>query len=210
MIKLLNQNAVIIAQNLNPSIFTQLWLVKQNIFEEHEFQQGCLFSPAAVNAKGANKDVLIVPERLQVTVLDSESNGVAQEAIRRIITALPHTPYKAVGFNFTWISSADDAAQFPSVIRKMFVSETNPLAPFFLSDDARFGVYMSTGFGNMRLRLEIKPLVGDTTLRFDFNFHQDLSEDRTIETIIDAMEQWDRAKIESQAMVMEASKGWSQ
>jgi hypothetical protein len=54
-------NAVLAAQTLNPSIFTHIWLVRYNLFEEKDFaESGSPYSPVAVNVVTAEL-VLALP-----------------------------------------------------------------------------------------------------------------------------------------------------
>ena len=209
MFKLIASNIVIVAQNLNPSIFSQLWLIRNQVFQEDEFKGDFYFSPAAVNVKGQAAELLVVPERLQLTVTQADNQDeVIKLILTKVVTALPHTPYKAVGFNFEWISEPVDKVKFPQVIREMFVSDRNPLARFFAAEDSRFGIYMSTDVGNMRLRLDVKPLP-EEALRFSFNFHQGLDPENAVDMIVTMLDDWPTARDLSEKIVKEASQGWS-
>ncbi|HQM80503.1 MAG TPA: hypothetical protein PLX02_02670 [Syntrophorhabdaceae bacterium] len=214
MIKLVEDNIVVVAQNLNPSIFNQLWLVKQNIFAEEEIKTGSFFTPAAVNIMATDFDLLIVPERMQLTFhVHMNQSNIAKRIIGAIVVALPHTPYKALGFNFGWMSLPLDEKMFPNHLREIFVSPKNPLSTFFQEEDSRFGIYMSKNIDMMRLRLDIKPVTifGEErkeALQFTLNFHKDLTED-SVNKILASLENWSSAWEISNSIVQKVSKDWT-
>jgi hypothetical protein len=214
MVNLTNGNIVIVAQNLNPSIFTQLWLLKQGVFVEEEFKQESFFTPAAVNVFTDNSQLLIVPERLQLTFLNTDKQDVlAKRIIGTIVEALPHTPYNALGFNFTWVSEPSEGTGFSEKLREMFLSPKNPLASYFNDDNARFGMYMSKDVDNMRLKLDMKPVThsqerSKEALQLIFNFHKDLKDD-AVHTIVSSLGQWYNTRKLSEEIVLEVSKKWT-
>lgn len=46
--ELISRNAVVAANKFNPSILTQMWLIRNEIVAEDEFENWCVFSNAAV------------------------------------------------------------------------------------------------------------------------------------------------------------------
>jgi hypothetical protein len=214
MVNLINSNIVIVAQNLNPSIFTQLWLYTQGVFSEKEFKQNSFFTPAAVQVLTDDSELLIVPERLQLTFLKNDKQDVlAKHIIGTIVEALPHTPYNALGFNFNWVSEPSDDIIFAENLREMFLSPKNPLSSYFNVDSARFGMYMAKDIDNMKLKLDMKPVKhlqdsNKEALQLNFNFHKDLRDD-IVQAIKSSLEQWLDARKLSEEIVMEVSKRWT-
>lgn len=216
MVTLHDYNVVVVAQNLNPSIFTQLWLVKQGIFSEDEFKQGSFFTPAAVNILTDSANLLVVPDRLQLTFLKQElQQEVAKKVIGTVVETLPHTPYTAIGFNFNWIIEPEDDKEFPATLRRLFLPDKNPLAGTFDSNDARFGIYMSKNTITMRLKLDIKPFIVTSpaigkkeVLQLNFNFHKDVKGE-DVKIIIETLDKFTIAAEISKEIAGEVSKGWA-
>jgi hypothetical protein len=173
---------VVIANVFNPSIVSQAWLLSQGLVDEAEFGQLSLSTPQVAQHAMRAMDLLVAPERLQLTFppADGAAPERAARLAREIIEKLPHTPYTAVGMNFDYGIDLPGAT-FAGVLRTWFLAEQNPLAARFECDDARFGGYFSKNLEDMRLKLIVLPLalsgVGERqgTLRFQFNFHRDLS-----------------------------------
>jgi hypothetical protein len=214
MITLNDSNIVLIAKNLNPSIFSQLWLVKQGIIFENEFKQGSFFTPPAVNILTEVFSLLVVPERLQLAFFKHEHEWeIAKRVIGVVVESLPHTPYTAIGFNFNWSIEPGNEKEFPSNLKRLFLSGKNPLAKDFDVDDARFGIYMSKNIIDMRLKLDIKPVimtspVNKEFLQLNFNFHKDVKDD-AVRIIIETLSNFTIAADMSKEMVVEVSKGWA-
>lgn len=60
-------NVVLAATNLNPSIFSLLWLTKQKIFSEADIQaEGSIFAPFTVNVVASGLNLTVIPDRLQL------------------------------------------------------------------------------------------------------------------------------------------------
>lgn len=214
MIQLKENNIVIIAHDLNPTIFKQTWLIKQGIFTEDEMLDSSFYTPAAVNVRSKNADLLIVTDRLQLS-FSGEGNheDVANRIILKIVNALPHTPYTAIGFNFIWIAEPVEGQGLPSFLRETLLSNTNPLSSYFYTDDARFGMYLSKDFLGMRMNLDIRPVLsheGQTreNLRLAFNFHVDIKEE-AVKTISNVLKNWLETRKISDKIINEVSRGWT-
>lgn len=179
MIENLQANAVLLANQLNLSIFQQLWLVENNLLQKDEFGSETFFSPMAVSVRNEQFDFLVVPDRVQVTVTrEIERSGPLFDRILcGIAKALPHTPYTALGFNFQSTFVAKTPEHFEATSRRLCLRDDNPLATDFTESNARFGLYLSKDVFDMRLRLDIKPARDENkreVLLVNFNFHRDL------------------------------------
>src|SRR5579862_3971247 len=97
-------NVVIAAHNLNPTISSQLWLVKQKIATEDAFLPGCVFTDPVVNVQAKDFTLLVLPEQFQFAPRVSREleRDLVIEKVGAFVRALPHTPYRAVGLNFLW------------------------------------------------------------------------------------------------------------
>ena len=195
-------NVVIIAKQFNPSIISQYWLIKNGIFTEEEIQPDSIFSPVIANVLAKDCQIMVLPEQLQFMSKLSDHSGqeLLISKLGKIVQALPHTPYVAVGLNYSWQVYDEDDASNAALGRKLFFRDDSPLYKFFDVDDARFGSYMSSNTLGCRLKLDIKPVtvpcpggVADR-LNFGFNFHLQLTEDDKAESILNLFQKWDKAK----------------
>jgi hypothetical protein len=220
MAEIVLSNAVLLAENLNPSIFRETWLVKEGVFTENEIKvEESFFSSTAVNVLTPHVALLVVPERLQLAFkTDEKQDEIIMKTIGNIVKALPHTPYKAIGFNFDWVTEPTDQNNFPKTLQEMFLSDKNPLRNSFNTEDTRFGMYVSKDELEMRLSLDMKPIIGSgekagkEALKFHFNFHKSISIDnreKAVEIISETAKKWLDAKKISEDIVKEVSKGWT-
>ena len=195
-------NVVIIARQFNPSIISQYWLIKNGIFTEEEIQPDSIFSPVIANVLSKDCQVLVLPEQLQFTstLTDTAAQELLISKLGKIVQTLPHTPFIAVGLNFSWQVYDEDDASNAALGRKLFFRDDSPLYKFFDVDDARFGSYMSRDILGCRLKLDIKPVTvpcpegASNRLHFGFNFHLQLIEDDKAESILNLFQKWDEAK----------------
>ena len=195
-------NVVIIARQFNPSIISQYWLIKNGIFTEEEIQPDSIFSPVIANVHSRDCQVLVLPEQLQFMseLADQSGQELLISKLGKIVQTLPHTPFIAVGLNFSWQVYDEDDASNAALGRKLFFRDDSPLYKFFDVDDARFGSYMSRDILGCRLKLDIKPVTvpcpegASNRLLFGFNFHLQLIEDDKAESILNLFQKWDKAK----------------
>jgi hypothetical protein len=98
-----------------------------------------------------------------------------------IVRTLPHTPYRALGLNFSWHLTPNDG-DIAGLTRRLFFDPNRALYRQFDVENAHFGGYLSKDVAGFRLRLDIKPILVPTAaepenrLQFGFNFHRDLGE----------------------------------
>lgn len=219
MPELVNCTAVVAAANLNPTVFTQLWLTKFDILKAENFENpGTLFSPLAVNATGEGFTFLVVPERIQIGFLSSDvatrsGQKILRRSIGKIVKKLPHTPFGAVGFNFDWLLIPVNPEEIATIERKLFLSQTNPLAKEFRSQNEHFGCYLSKDVGWARLKLDVKPVTlkkAGQALQMTANYHLDLEGENKEERICSFLENWNEACESSEQLSNLLGKGWSQ
>lgn len=216
MAEIITSNVVIVAENLNPSIFRETWLVKEGVFKEEEIAPESIFSSVSVNVVTPSVELLIVPERLQLTLkTDERQDEIIKKVLGTVAEALPHTPYKAIGFNLHWILEASGQSEIRKVTQDLFLSEKNPLRNIFDTDDTRVGVYLSKDELEMRLKLEIRPVkglvknAGKEALRFNFNFDRPINKseaEKATEIILETIDKWLAVKAISESIVKEVSK----
>jgi hypothetical protein len=194
-------NVVIVARQFNPSIISQYWLIKNDIFAEEEIQPGSIFSPVVAHVHSKDCQLLVLPEQLQFMYqFDQSIQNLLISKLGKIVQALPHTPFVAVGLNFLWQVYDENDASNEALGRKLFFHTDSPLYAFFDSADARFGAYLSRDILGCRLKLNIKPITISSNqekscrLNFAFNFHLQLTDDDKVESILKIFQKWDEAR----------------
>lgn len=180
---------VLTAQSFNPSIFTETWLQDNNILDTSKLVGMRVFSAAVAQFQTEEVHVVVVPPQLQITFSDKSADvEVPRFFATRVVELLPHTPYQALGINFSYFLSQPAKQEFVAYDRALLGTGEYALLGEFSAADARFGRYFSKDLGSARLRLDIKPVKAGPTnadmLQFGFNFHHDLA----------GIEQSDRAK----------------
>lgn len=180
---------VVTAQSFNPSIFTETWLQMNNVLDTSKIVGVRVFSPEVVQFQTEELQVMVVPPLLQITFSDKATDvEVPRSIATRVIELLPHTPYQALGINFTYHVTQPAGQEFIAYDRALLGTGEYALLGEFSTQDARFGRYFSKDAGGARLRLDIKPVKAgpknSDMFLFAYNFHHDLA----------GIEQSDRAK----------------
>jgi hypothetical protein len=182
--ELVGSSVVIVAQNFNPSVANQLWLVRNGVVGEGDFLPGCIFTDLLVQVRARRFGLLFTPEQIQFVPAagDEEAVQMMREAIVRTVRTLPHTPYRALGLNFTW-HLTPEGRDVEALSRQLFFTPGRPLFRDFDVPDASFGAYLSRDLLGFRLKLDVKPVSGpaperpaEQRLQFLYNFHADLPE----------------------------------
>ena len=182
MVSPIGASLVAAADALNPSIFTELWLVDEAGVDKTWFQGPSITTQALAHHKLKGIDLLAIPPRLQIAFLqsDDEASDRALTLLREIAKTLPHTPLKALGLNFDYLLAPPEGTDYAAFDRELLGPTQSPIFMHFASEDARFGAYFSKDVDGARLKLNIKPTTGSTekgpseTLHFNFNFHVNL------------------------------------
>ncbi len=198
-------NVVIVARQFNPSVFSQLWLVRNGIVGEEEFSAGCLFSDDVAKIESRDFGLLVIPPQLQFhprVAAECEADLVLGK-MGAIVQTLPHTPYLAVGLNFVWHVWPEDGDLHASS-RSLFLRRSGPFFDVFGdAEDTLFGAYVSKAVLGCRLRLDVKPidfpLEGQNSHRllFAFNFQLDVPQDNPIPAIEGHLRLWTEARDEA-------------
>ena len=197
---LANSNIVVVANQFNPSVVNQLWLVDHDIVRRHEFLPGCIFSDMMVNVVSDRFTMLVVPEQLQFAPSGDQEQqlNAINDCLGQIVRTIPHTPFVACGMNFVWHIEPEDMESFG---RKLFYVESSCLFKEFDDEGSRFGGYMSRPAAGGRLKLDIKPLLvtseegcSKEVMHFGFNFHYDLpKEANASQELLEVLTRWNEA-----------------
>lgn len=193
------QNSIVVANQVNPTIFTPTWLAGNVLESADVIQPGAIVSPQFVQLQTADFHLLVLPERIQVTPRCSgnRQGEVARRIMGGIVHKLEHTPYTAAGLNFQFLIRFP-ADEFSQRVRTLF-RHNNPPARFFDAPDALFGAYYSQDYLGCRLKLSIKPGTvpgnpDDKLVEMDFNFHKEVAGADAVAKIDALLSQWDDAR----------------
>ena len=216
---LTDTSIVIVAHDVNISIFKPLWLVKTNIFREDELQGNIIVSPVSVNIPTDNFGFVVFPNRIQMSIphLYPEAQSDINRILGGIVKTLPHTPYTAMGLNCEYLSAPEDEKAFESWNKNLLSSKFSNIVLTSKNSNPRFGGYFSYDFLEARLKIDIKPIVaepdikrhskswsrGQDLIRINFNLHHDIngSEEKPELAILKALEKWTETLSLSQEIV---------
>lgn len=198
-IETVGQNSVVVAHQVNPTIFTPDWCAKQHLIPVESIKRGSIISPALCQLVTDEVQLVIVPDRIQLLplVAEDQQGEVVARILGGIVDLLPHTPYSAAGMNFGYIVRHADG-EFAQKNRQTLVHQT-VFTPFFQDDNARFGAYYSQDYFGARLKLDVKPshAIADPADQFwnlEFNFHKDVNRDNACSEIKEFLGHWNEAR----------------
>ena len=182
--QLMASAVVLVAQQFNPSITGQHWLVRHGIVGAEDFLPGSVFTDAFAQVITARFNLLATPEQFQFVprVVEEEQQELIVDKVGTVIRTLPHTPYKAVGLNFSWHIACEEG-DVRRLSRALFFRPSSPLYHEFDVEDANFGAYLSKDIMDFRLKLDVKPVTlgvdgnNEKRLQLLFNYHADIPED---------------------------------
>lgn len=198
-------NVVVVARQFNPSVFSQIWLVRNGIVGEDSFTGGCLFSDEVAKIETKQFGLLVIPPQLQFQPRESlgQEDELVANKVGAIVQILPHTPYAAIGLNFAWHIWPEDG-NIQAFSRSLFLP---PSGAWFeacaVAENALFGAYMSTDVLGCRMRLDVKPIDVPTKdhalhrLQFAFNFQLDVTGENAVDAIRQHLGRWRQAKNEA-------------
>jgi len=201
-LELVGANTVVAAHQFNPSIVTQLWLVKIGLLTEDEFKPGCVFTDMVAHVNAKDFQLIVVDAQCQFTPHKDhvEDQELVSSKVGSIVHALPETPYRAIGLNFLWHLIPEDG-DVPTVSRDLFFFPGGPLYREFDDESARFGAYMSKDVLGVRLKLDVKPITlekdqqQEERIQFAFNFHLDVASKKDpVAHIEEMLSRWNAAR----------------
>jgi hypothetical protein len=206
----IGSNVVVVAQHFNPSVVNHLWLVRHGLMAEEELEPGSIFVDGLVQVCTRRFILLVTPEQLQIVprVTNDEQDVLITNAIGTIVRTLPHTPFRALGLNFTW-HLVPDEGDVRTLTRRLFYIPHRPLFQDFDVPDANFGAYLSKNIFGYRLKLDAKPVTvpmpegpSEDRLQILFNYHADLPQEGEAATTIEGLlGHWRQAAEESRRIV---------
>ncbi len=208
--ELVDANVVVAARQFNPSVLSQLWLVRRGLVGEEDFREGCIFADAIAQVNTDEFSLLVVPPRAQFTtsVPRDQQQRLIVEKMGGLVHALPETPYRAVGINLTW-QLVPENEDIGAVCHRLAFVPQSPVHELFESPDARFGSYLSKDSLGCRLKLDMRPAIAEVAGRepqdiilLAFNYHRDIAAEEEPLPIIDQLlRKWDEAVEETTRIV---------
>lgn len=193
MPKILNQSSVVvIANDVNISIFRESWLLRNQVLREDELGGQTLFSPAVVQVGTDLWNFLVVPNRIQLT-FKQDYEGRQNDMLRivgRIADLLPHTPFTGVGLNLHYRLRPDGGDGFLEWNHREFRSTFVDRLDGFGAGDNLYGTNFQMDFEGITLKGELRPATalqtigippyhieqGQSLMAASYNFHADLSD----------------------------------
>lgn len=163
-ISLIGANIVVTAKNHNPSIISKDWLSQKGIIEDKIVS--FTHTPAFSVVETENLSFFVDPDRFQLSLKREFVNRVNSlpEKISFYISALPETPYTAIGFNFVYLVKTNGTS-----LNKIYCYNNEKLKSLF-SEDYQLGSLIKYKFGKFAVKLIISPNSDNETVA-DFNFH---------------------------------------
>ena len=213
--ELMNSSAVIVAHDVNMSIFKPPWLVRQKILTDEELEGDLVVTPVLIRIPTPAFELLILPDRIQMR--PGKDSDHAQSDLLRVlggvVGTLPHTPFTAIGLNFEYRISVNGNVDFGAWNTAHFAAAFALKSMGDEAGDGRFGAYFSFEVLEMRLKADLKPVrmlqregpdhsasaSTEEKMQGHFNFHRDLGQRPVVSEILEALGRWDAvASIASQ------------
>lgn len=211
-------SAVILAHDVNMSIFKPEWLLATGIFTDEEILEGFVITPAMVRIPTVRCELLVLPDRIQWRP-SPDLNPTAQDAlgtIGKIIEHLPHTPYESIGLNFEFLTSPPEGAEFEEWARELMISD---LSAKLGGEDTgnRFGTILTTRALDFALQIDARTVridntsaehelefpAGSEAIRLKFNYHQSLQGDNRSQDILVALGKLEGALAHSEGLLQD-------
>lgn len=200
-------SVVLVANEINLSIFKPLWLGQTNILLPDELSGDCIISPGVIQIPTSQFNLLVLPNQLQMAFAEMDDKIVVESLNRvlgGILKNLPHTPFFGLGINFDFFVGPSNSEEFAEWNKKLFASHSAMAVCEVANDHPRFGTYFSLDFEGLRLKINVRPIKGAVAapkvieqlqavsewMHFNFNFHLDLNPAAPSETALQTLAKW--------------------
>ena len=220
--ELVNASAVIVAHDVNISIFKPRWLLRQNILSEEELADESVMSPTFVRIPTAAFELLVLPDRIQFRPAPDQPR-VQSDLLRvlgGIAGTLPHTPFTAIGLNYDYMIEPASEIDFHDWDQQRFAAPISRSVVGDESSGARFGSYFSFDVLGMRLKADLRPVRVETASGAEddrpkapkeailgkFNFHRDLVQSPPVSEVLEVLGNWDSAATYASQLADEAAR----
>ena len=195
---LLSANIVLVTNNIDPSMYNDIWFVKKGVFGMDEIAPGSINVPGFTNITSNDCQITIVPNQIQIKFNDI--NNIVECLDKRIKTLLIHVQSfsKALGINFVWKIS-DNSQDISSFSHAIFGQEKEGIYSYFTNPDSKLGAYFSQDIDkDIRLKLDIKPIEiresedkVENVLMASFNYHHNCDKE---DKLWAQLEKWNKLK----------------
>ncbi len=190
---MVDQSAVLVANEFNLTIFKESWFEEHGILQKEEFGDKTVISPGLVRIPTPDFELVIVPNRFQMKFFPAGYES-AQSNLSRvmgsIVRMLPHTPYVAMGLNFSYLIIPPAKGGFFEWNREVFGAQSAVSSVEKTDREPRFGAYFSVGAFGARIKVNALPIQfrqnmtdqniglaeGQDLMKVDCNCHADLVE----------------------------------
>lgn len=211
-VELVDRTVVIVAHDVNMSIFQPWWIIKNGILEESEIVfQGVLVTPVAVEVPTKHFKLTVLPNRIQMSLAQTCDSPYLQieRVLAKMIAILPHTPYSAVGFNFVFNILSDNVEQYKKWEQRLFTCNFKSLCELPEASNPRHGSYISYDVLDGRLKLNMLPItktheavtpnerivIQEEATQFTYNFHYDIDpQNNPVDIILGKLKKWNAAQ----------------
>lgn len=198
-VQMIDANIVLVANEVNVSIFTLAWMLENGIVDSKDLDGEVTVTNLTVFLKTNQFELTIVPNRVQLSLKPSKlsAESSAERTLIRILEVLPHTPIYAVGLNIAYMLTPPTSTSFTEWNEQLF-SPSLKLTPDLESHEGiRFGTYISWDVLGSRLRLDVKPMNAQSKdgsqiefMRAGFNYHTELSQENPTEDAVELIHRW--------------------
>ncbi len=204
---LVNASVVIVAHDVNLSVFNPVWLVREGVLEEAELDwERSIFMPSMIQIHTRSCEFSVFPNRLQLT-FPPDGPHLQPEILKilgTIVAKLPHIPYSALGMNLDYLITPIES-EFVEWNQRVFGAQ---VASNLGGVTDRYGSYYSTNAINRRLRTTCRPMRLDEkncppnwgqadnqeVVKIDLNYHMDLDKSDSNSVIFKSLGEWDIIK----------------
>lgn len=211
-------SVVIAANELNLSIFKPVWLCQFDILRPDELTESSLISAAAIQIPSPTFQLVILPNRLQMTFPSSDVDatiGPLNRVLGGILRALPHTPLVGLGMNFDFFVTPPVGDSYEKWNAESFATKAALGISCVADARPRFGSYFSMQVEGMRLKVDAKPVRGAVAspqvvkaleaasewMHFGFNYHQDLDQNAPTKHALELLPKWSTVVRHAQSVV---------
>lgn len=218
----MNSSVVVLARDVNQSIFKPAWLLKTGILLEEELDaRSIVFAPGITRVPSPMFELLVLPDRIQMRFPpDShQADALLSRVLGGIVRTLPHTPFAAVGLNFQHEVTPADASGFYEWNKRAFAA---PWAMRNTDDNSRtrYGcsfAYDAFGGARMRVRAAVSARSSATpndgavwklmpyVVSVHCNLHRDLPTEDTTRELTRMLSIWQKVRDETVRLVASLS-----
>jgi len=196
-------NIVILAKHHNPSIISKEWLTQKKIVKE-EIKEKFVHTPALSLIETDNFTFVVDSDRLQITVkkLNPQNIESLPQIAKKYISHLPETPYTAMGFNFVYHLSVENAKR---ELDALFSPDDKKFKKSF-SENYQLGTTIRFKLKSFIVKIYLDSLSENNKIIANFNFHSSF-ENKSIEEVKDRLAEYSTMKGKAEQIIGELFNG---